>query len=780
MTEETSTSVLTAVVTALSETTLSATSFSTGTILTTITTDAKPTAQPTAAAGCLQSMASSSQDIFLPIDIAAPPSTLPQVGGHPVPRLGINQTGPLETNKFYANFFLGSQGSPVFTTPYSLVWSKGSGNAMSYGIAISHIDQTQEVYGAENTEIPNNPDSYYINPIGIQPLIMSAAEMSTSTMLTTDSLGPFSVNAYLSPSAGSPSTITFPLVQGMAFITAIYNNLQAVVQSSVFFRTVASAGCPKPGVYKYQATLEDGSIWNIYAIPSNGLNPNFELTSSTMLQGLPNWSGTIQVAKNPGNSSDAVYDNAVGVYPTSGSLSGYANGSSASYSLAWGKGGPYASNTTLLMFALPHHMQTFDNSTLSGATSLQLQTLTKGVATAITGDCWVLEENSLPTTMGFAPWRPENTGNVTSLSASAIATIQNISAVEASQNMSAQSDLNSMYYSGKALSKFATICYVMNDLSEQQNLSTACLAELKQAYAVFVNNQQPFPLWYDTDWKGVVSSASYPSVTGDSGQDFGNTYYNDHHFHYGYFLHAASVIASLDPSWLAANKDYVNALARDVSNPSALDQYFPIFRMFDWYNGHSWAHGLFESGDGKDEESSSEDTMFAYGLKMWGHAVGDSSMEARGNLMLAVLSRALQNYFLMEADNVNQPATFIGNKAPGITFENKVDHTTYFGNNLEYIEGIHMLPIMPFSTLTRTLNFVAQEWITYFADGACDPASNVTGGWKGILYANLAIINPTASWNFFSDPNFDPSWLDGGASRTWYLAFAAGLGGAPS
>ena len=72
---------------------------------------------------------------------------------------------------------------------------------------------------------------------------------------------------------------------------------------------------------------------------------------------------------------------------------------------------------------------------------------------------------------------------------------------------------------------------------------------------------------------------------------------------------------------------------------------------------------------------------------MWGKTIGDASMEARGNLMLSILSRSLQSYFLMESKNVNQPSNFIGNKAPGITFENKIDHTTYFGNSLEYIEG---------------------------------------------------------------------------------------------
>lgn len=83
-----------------------------------------------------------------------------------------------------------------------------------------------------------------------------------------------------------------------------------------------------------------------------------------------------------------------------------------------------------------------------------------------------------------------------------------------------------------------------------------------------------------------------------------------------------------------------------------------------------------------------------------------------------------------------------------------------------------MLPLLPSSTLTRTKEFVSQEWDMYFSNGRAD---QVAGGWKGILYANLAIINPTAAWQFFSQSGFDASWLDGGASRTWYMALAAGM-----
>lgn len=246
-------------------------------------------------------------------------------------------------------------------------------------------------------------------------------------------------------------------------------------------------------------------------------------------------------------------------------------------------------------------------------------------------------------------------------------------------------------------------------------------------------------------------------------------------FHWAYFIHAASIIGYLDPSWLPANKDWVNTLVRDCANPSPKDTRFPVSRSFDWFHGHSWAKGLFDSADGKDEESSSEDALLAYAVKMWGKTIGDKAMEARGNLMLAVLRRSLRNYFLLEANNPNQPANFLANKVTGILFENKVDHVTYFGRNTEFIQGIHMLPILPLSGYTRSQNFIKEEWARYFDKGRVD---TVQGGWRGILYSNLALIDAKAAWKFFSAPTFKPEYLDGGASLTWYMTLAAGLGGA--
>lgn len=227
----------------------------------------------------------------------------------------------------------------------------------------------------------------------------------------------------------------------------------------------------------------------------------------------------------------------------------------------------------------------------------------------------------------------------------------------------------------------------------------------------------------------------------------------------------------MDLQWLAANKEYVNTLVRDYANPSAKDTWFPQNRNFDWFHGHSFAHGLYESADGRDQESSSEDVMAAYALKMWGLVSGDMNMAARGSLQLSVLKRSVNNYFLYTSDNDVEPANFVGNKVAGILFENKIDHTTYFGANIEYIQGIHMLPLIPATKLVRGRRFVLEEWEQYFSNGRVD---SVAGGWKGVLYGNLATVDPHRAYEWFSQSGFDTSWLDGGASLTWYLAYAAG------
>jgi endo-1,3(4)-beta-glucanase len=121
--------------------------------------------------------------------------------------------------------------------------------------------------------------------------------------------------------------------------------------------------------------------------------------------------------------------------------------------------------------------------------------------------------------MSFAPWSP-TTGSVTVLPAAAIALINSTAASELSEDFVAQTDLDSMYFSGKGLAKFAAIVYTAHDLANNPGLAAAGLVKLKAAMATFVQNKQTNPLVYDTVWKGVVSSAGYTDINADFGSEY--------------------------------------------------------------------------------------------------------------------------------------------------------------------------------------------------------------------------------------------------------------------
>lgn len=723
-------------------------------------------------------------DIFAnPIDTKSPPSNMKRRDDHPVPRKGIASQGPLQTNKFFANFQLGKQRAPTYTFPYSIAWAGGEGDSHSWGLSVHHVNASERVFGAPGQ---TGASKFYFNPVGIQSLVLSAADLGNDTVLTTDSITPFSARVLLSKDAKTQPAVTFPIMQGMPYVTGLYNGAIPKIESGIRFRTVTKVNSfPKPNVSKFNFTLEDGSVWRMYAHRTKGDELELDILNNQITQSKKPFFGSIQLSKDPLSSgAEKLLDDGAGVYPVSMKLSGSAEEDKANYTFEFERRGH--DQGELYMYALPHHVESFDEETTGRVLKAKLQTTVKGQGTLVKGTKWTMVEK-LPKDMGLAPWHPEK-GSMTKISDHAKGLIGGSARHELSKPMQRETDLDSMYFAGKALAKFATLLYVANDLIGDKGLVQDKLGELKSCFGQFAANQQKFPLVYESKssmipqkdwmmltrigaWGGVASSATYE--TGNNLSDFGNTYYNDHHFHYGYHILAAATIAHLDPAWLKDNKDYVNTLVRDIANPSAKDKHFPMWRSFDWYHGHSWAHGLFESYDGKNQESSSEDTMHAYALKMWGQVSGDKDLEARSNLQLAILARSLGQYYLYQDDNKVQPKEILGNRVAGILFENKIDHATFFSGDIQAIQGIHMIPILAPTPFIRTSKFVQEEWKSFFDSGRVDKLGDA---WMGIIYANYATVDAKKSWDFFSSDKFDMQWIDGGASRTWFMAYAAAMG----
>lgn len=433
--------------------------------------------------------AATSNNVFVALATDAPPPQIKINNVHPVAPLGINSNGnPIETNKFYANFFLGNQDEATWTHPYSVRWSKGT--TSSWGLSVSHIEQGQLTFG------PGDPARYYINPLRIQSIIFSAVELGSSAVLTTDSLQGFSVNVNLASTSGALPLVSFPLVQGMGFVTGEYLGATPLLQSGVFFRTLTYVGpINDAATFKYRILLEDNTNWVLYVTPLSADGaPPFSLVDSSRIQGPAAFIGTIQVAKNPGSDdAEATYDASAGAYAVNATVSGSVDGSSGSYTLQWGKAG--ITSNKLLMFALAHHVQSFDDTTASAKTDILLQTTTKGVATAVVADQFIMVENDLPVDIGFAPWSP-SLGSVGVLSDEAITAINDAAATELNEDINAQTNLNSMYFSGK-VSKPTISTF----LDTTANIWHRAWANLPPSYMLqmILRITQRWPL---RDWRG--------------------------------------------------------------------------------------------------------------------------------------------------------------------------------------------------------------------------------------------------------------------------------------
>lgn len=386
------------------------------------------------------------KDIFAePIDTRSPPRQIPVRNDHPVPRKGITQQTPLQTNKFYSNFFLEDQKCPAFTYPYSVAWAGGKGATASFGMACSHTEASQRVFGQEKY---NGSSSYYVNPIGIQSIVISAKELGKDTALSIDSMTAFSARVHLSKDSSSPPAISFPLVQGMAYVTGQFNGATPVIRSGVFFKTMTRVTQdPKPDIAKYTFTLEDGSTWRVYAYKTKGDPLELKVVNNGLAEAKKPFFGVIQVCKDPNtDGSEALLDDGAGIFPVTLKLSGSVDGSEARYSFEFEKDGH--SSGELYMFALPHHVESFDEGTKKQIQKLQLQSQTKGLAALVKGTSWTMVEPELPTNMSFAPWDSKK-GSLDRLSDQAKGTIRAAAAKEVTQNMIAQSNLDSMYFSGK-------------------------------------------------------------------------------------------------------------------------------------------------------------------------------------------------------------------------------------------------------------------------------------------------------------------------------------------
>eukprot|EP00752_Nemacystus_decipiens_P007462 g6667.t1 len=671
--------------------------------------------------------------------------------------LGDARPALLHTNKFYSNLLLDTTSRAAWTLPYIVTINE----QYPFGLYVSY----PRFFEGQREE---DRLKWYATTTA-KDIVLTAEELHTNqeaVMTDFDDEGFSSTVKFTSPDADGGS-MTSHLVRGMAYATALYDDFTPEVATQHAIIRVnghsASSRVHTDSRGRFVLELNDGSTWIVYSSDQDLELSYVPATADTpsKLQAKSPMTGYLRATRVPVSSDSDEYDEAVGTldehagcYPIRGELRAWIHKELTNrgrYIIDWTTGGD--DDCELLHYALPHQQGMLEPSTVT-RTGLFLSSPTKGKMELVTGTRWQIKENDLPE-FEWVPDLSEITSNVERgwieyyLEQEIPVPLDNVAG-------------SSVYFGAKNLMAYAQLCLIAEEMG-RDDLVEPCVDQVEAGFDKYLTHSNGNPLVYDKIWGGVIGGLGLEE--GNSAADFYASYYNDHHFHYSYVISAAAALAHLRPSWTTSDRiDWVNTLIRDVNDPNKYDEFFPQFRAFDWFSGHSWARGLLFAFDGKDQESTSEDVNFFYAVTMWAIATGNSALEGLGRLQTGVVKRSINDYFLLKNGNTNHPPDFVKNKVTGIFFESKVDYTTWFGANVEYIHGIQNIPVTAMTEYVRDPQFVSEEWeqrLKSVVDGA-------EGTWNTVLYMSYATIQKHQAFK-----KILTSGTDDGLLRAWALYWAA-------
>ncbi|KAJ2309510.1 hypothetical protein IWW54_003693 [Coemansia sp. RSA 2705] len=652
---------------------------------------------------------------------------------------------PLPTNRWWLNLMIEQGADPIHPYPYVV---KCMQNASSVGFPRFNIDQAHVT--------SDQPADWTVGD-GNQAL--------TQRKVTgADALG---VEVTWTGSSGAQMCSRF--YKGMAFQTFEMQNMaprlttiHAVLKVEQLTRAVLSAQEDAAQVQRdvsdmplmTKVTLNDGSQWLVTSKP--GITWQQQGSSTLQPQNINgSYTGFVQLAHlgdQPANNIN-VLQRYAGTYPTAGAVT-YAQvqgsdgtGRSSNVVFMYQTNTAASSDSThvyntssvsttmqLLSFVLPHHADHINGTSIL-SNGLSGYRCAKGPLTAVAGNL-ISYNQPLQQRPGFA-----GPGALADSDKSQLQQ-QLLRDAATSTNVTAEDP----YFFGKGAAKVARLYQIAQEVGDATTAAALGkkLVALLTPWLVAQSNSDP--LVYDSTWGGVVSTLGIS----DPSLDFGQGRYNDHHFHYGYFLYAGAVLAKYDVNAFAPLREPLSQLLRDYANPSASDAQFPFMRHFDPYDGHSWAAGLFTFADGRNQESTGEALNAYYAAYLYAQALGLQETAEFYEIILNMEAASGRRYWhptrAQAAQLYGKP--FVHN-AVGILWSSKADYVTFFGANPEYVYGIQMLPFTPASGMLIKQDWVREAWCpdnSTCADGMKPAAQSASkNGWAQFLYTAYALVDRNAA-----------------------------------
>jgi len=304
------------------------------------------------------------------------------------------------------------------------------------------------------------------------------------------------------------------------------------------------------------------------------------------------------------------------------------------------------------------------------------------------------------------------------------------------------------YWGGKGLTQMALYMTFAYELGEME-LFGKCKERLRETlidWLTFTPGEENFFFARYDNWKALVGyDTSYDSET-----------FNDHHFHYGYFTYAASLLALFDEEFKKEYGEMVVLLAKEYANWDRNDLDFPFLRTFDPWAGHSYAGGL-GGWNGNGQESSSEAMQGWGGVYTLGLALGSKEIRDAGIFGWLLESRGTAEYWF-DRDRENIDYTRYTKPWNSNLTSQGVGWWTWFSGDPVWMHSIQWMPISPLLMyLSEDLAFAEWDytrmweekeigdWLTVSSNSALSNESGI----GNVVLSYLQIFNPDSAASVF-------------------------------
>lgn len=415
------------------------------------------------------------------------------------------------------------------------------------------------------------------------------------------------------------------------------------------------------------------------------------------------------------------------------------------------------SNSTILQGLLPHQWSHLASD--SATPNMDTYTSVRGELKMLDGNTFSVEN----TFKGILPTLPYLSYYSDSFEPSSLN--KKIQLLE-NDNLAAWTD---SYNEGQMMNRLIQTARIADETGnvDSRNKIIATIKERLQDWLSYESGEIAFLFYYDDDWTTLLG---YPA---GHGQD---TNINDHHFHWGYFIHAAAFIEQYEPGWANQWGEMVNLLVRDAASYDRNDSQFPFLRNFSPYAGHAWANGFASFPDGNDQESTSESMQFNSSLIHWGTITGNDAIRDLGIYLYTTEQTAVEEYWFDVYERIFSDS--YPHSIASRVWGNKYDSGTFWTLDIAAAYGIEMYPIHGGSLyLGHNTDYVQKLWNEITQNTGILNNQKNPNLWHDIYWEFLAFIDPDLAISLYdSYPDRDLKFGVSDAQTYYWLHSMKALG----